>query len=73
MADIMIDLTSRPRKRYTVHRCFYCDNSKFPHGRVIDPTTDIYAKIMEDGSHKCGVCVGEDVKKSLSLFGGSSK
>ena len=67
----MIDLTSRPRNRYEIHRCFYCDHDKFPHGKPIDPTTDRYAKQMEDGSFKCGTCIGEDVKKSLSLFGGN--
>jgi hypothetical protein len=69
--DIMIDLTSRPHRRYEINRCFYCDHKKFPHGKPIDPTTDIHAKPTERGDWKCGTCIGEDVKKSLSLFGGS--
>jgi hypothetical protein len=73
MTDIMIDLTSRPRKRYEIHRCHYCDHDLYPAGKPIDPTTDHNARQMEDGSFKCGVCVAEDVKKSLSLFSGRKK
>jgi hypothetical protein len=69
--DILIDLTSRPRRRYNINLCHYCDHDKFPHGKPIDPTSDKEARQMKDGSWKCGICIGEDVKKSLSLFGGS--
>ena len=69
MTDILIDLTQRPRKRYQIQRCFYCDHSKFPSGRPIMPD-DKNAQVQPDGSHKCGICVGEDAKKLLSLFGG---
>jgi hypothetical protein len=74
MADTLIDITEKGKpRRYQINRCHYCNHDKYPHGKPIDPTTDQYAKKMEDGSWKCGICVGEDVKKSLSLFGGSSK
>jgi hypothetical protein len=73
MTDIMIDMTSRPRKRYQINRCHSCSHDLYPEGKPIDPTTDKHAKQMEDKSWKCGVCVAEDVKKSLSLFGGQRK
>ena len=68
--DIMIDLTSRPRRRYQINRCHYCDHERFPDGKPIDPTTDKHARQMEDKSWKCGICIGGENKKMLSLFGG---
>jgi hypothetical protein len=73
MTDIMIDMTSRPRKRYVINRCHYCDQHKYPEGKPIDPTTDHNARQMEDKSWKCGVCVAEETTKLLSLFGGVNK
>jgi hypothetical protein len=57
-------------KTYT-HRYFYCDHDKYPYGRVIMPY-DKDARVTARGDHKCGDCVREDVKKSLSLFGGGN-
>jgi hypothetical protein len=65
--DILTDKTDK-NKRHTLHRCFYCDHDKYPQGRVIMPY-DKDAKITARGDHKCGVCVREDVRKSVSLFG----
>jgi hypothetical protein len=68
MTDILIDMTSRPCKRYAINRCHYCNHEKFPSGRPIMPD-DKHAQRQSDGSYKCGVCVGEDAKKLLSMFG----
>ena len=68
--DIMIDLTSRPYKRYQINRCHYCDHDQYPEGKPIDPTTDVNAQQMKDGSWKCSECVLEDNKKLLKLFDG---
>ena len=69
--DIMIDLTSRPRKRYSINRCHYCDHDKYGDaGKPIDPTTDHNARKTEKGDWICGVC---QVERSLSLFGGTPK
>jgi hypothetical protein len=76
MPGIMIDIRDRRRtpqikpNRYVIHRCTYCDRDRWPIGKPIDPTTDKQAIQMKDGTFKCGVCIGEDVKKSLTLFGG---
>ncbi|MGA8107090.1 MAG: hypothetical protein WB815_10610 [Nitrososphaeraceae archaeon] len=43
MTDIMIDMTSRPSKRYLVNRCHY------PEGKIIDPTTDHDARKTDKG------------------------
>jgi hypothetical protein len=67
MTDIMIDLTSRPRKRYTVHRCLYCDSSRYPSGKIIDPTTD-KAIQTDKGDYICCYCATE---RMLSLMGGT--
>jgi hypothetical protein len=69
----MIDMTSRPYKRHRTGICRTCDHSKYPNGKVIDPTTDKYARQMEDGSWICGVCIGLENKKMLSLFGGHTR
>jgi hypothetical protein len=69
MTDILIDMTSRPRKRYKTGVCKTCDHSKYPQGKLIDPTTDKHARQMEDGRWKCGVCIGEETTRLLSLFG----
>lgn len=73
MTDIMIDMTSRPYKRYKINRCHYCDHDKYPEGKIIDPTTDKHAKQTEIEDWMCGVCVLEEDKKLLSLFGGQKK
>jgi hypothetical protein len=64
----MIDLTSRPRRRYTVHRCHYCDSSRYPSGKIIDPTTDKQARQTDKGDWICGYCITE---RMLSLMGGT--
>lgn len=69
MTDIMIDMTSRPRRRYQINRCHYCSHDLYLEGKPIDPTTDKHAKQMEDKSWKCGTCIGEENSKMLSLFG----
>jgi hypothetical protein len=51
--NIMIDLTSRPRKRYVINLCHYCDTDRFPSGRPIMPD-DKNAQRQPDGSYKCG-------------------
>ena len=68
--DIMIDMRSRPHKRYKTGVCKTCDHSKYPQGKLIDPTTDKYARQLEDGSWICGVCIADQNTKLLSLFGG---
>jgi hypothetical protein len=70
MTDIMIDMTSRPRKRYVINRCHYCDHDNFPDAKPIDPTIDHNAKKTEKGDWMCGVCVSE---RMLSLFGGGGE
>ena len=32
----MIDLTTKPVKRYEAHVCRYCDHDKYPAGKNID-------------------------------------
>jgi hypothetical protein len=59
-----------PHKRYKINVCHYCSHEKYPNGKPIDPTTDHYTKQTENGDWKCGVCVGEENAKLLSLFGG---
>jgi hypothetical protein len=71
MTNIMIDMTNK-NKRHEVNICTYCNSNLFPRGRLISPN-DRQAKQTEKGDWKCGVCVTEDVKKSLSLFGGPKK
>jgi hypothetical protein len=70
LTEIMIDLTSRQRKRYVINRCHYCNHDKYPNGKIIDPTID--KGIMTDkGDWKCGTCVNEDSKKLLKLLDGN--
>ena len=69
----MIDMTSRPHKRYNINRCHYCDHDRYPEGKSIDPTTDKHAKKTEKGDWICGVCVTEQNSKLFSLFGGQKK
>jgi hypothetical protein len=66
----MIDLTSRPRKRYEIQRCYYCPDH--PAGKPIMPD-DKNAQRLPDGSMKCGTCVISENSKMLSLFGGKRK
>jgi hypothetical protein len=56
MTDIMIDMTSKPIRRYVVHRCYYCDDDKYPNGKIIDPTTDKDAHKTSKGDWMCEVC-----------------
>jgi hypothetical protein len=70
--DIMIDLTPGNRgKRYKTGVCHFCSHDRYPSGKLIDPTTDHNARQMEDGRWKCGVCIGEETTRLLSLFGGN--
>jgi hypothetical protein len=59
------------KKRYKTGVCHYCNDDKYPNGRLIDPATDRNARQMEDGTWKCGVCLAEGNAKLLSLFGGN--
>jgi hypothetical protein len=63
MTDIMIEMTSRPSKRYLVNRCHYCDHDKYPEGKIIDPTTDHDARKTDKGDWICGTCVIEGLYK----------
>jgi uncharacterized protein YbaR (Trm112 family) len=65
-SDILIDLTTK--RRYKTGICHYCDHSKYPNGKIIDPTTDRNAIQMKNGSWKCGVCVLDNMKKLTSLL-----
>jgi hypothetical protein len=69
----MIDMTSRPHKRYNINRRHYCDPDRYPEGKPIDPTTDRHAKKTEKGDWMCSFCIGEENKKMLSLFGEQKK
>jgi hypothetical protein len=73
MTDIMIDLTSRPRKRYETLRCYYCNSDKYPNGKVIDPTTDKTAHKTSRGDWKCGQCLIEDMYKMNKLLNRDDK
>jgi hypothetical protein len=66
----MIDMTSRPHKRYAINMCHYCSHEKYPDGKPIDPTTDKYAKQTDKGDWMCGFCQNN---RLLSLFGGEEK
>jgi hypothetical protein len=66
----MIDMTSRPHKRYNINRL---DPDRYPEGKPIDPTTDRHAKKTEKGDWMCSFCIGEENKKMLSLFGEQKK
>jgi hypothetical protein len=69
-SGILIDMTNK-NKRYRTGICYTCKDH--PNGKVIDPTTDKYARQMETGEWICGVCAGENTKKVLSLFGGQKQ
>ena len=73
MTDILIDLTSRPRKRYSINMCNYChDGNGKSTPKPILPS-DRYARRTDKGDYKCGVCFGEETKKLLNMFGGRQK
>jgi hypothetical protein len=59
MTDIMIDMTSRPYKKYRINRCHYCDRDKYSDGKPIDPTIDQNAKKTDKGEWMCGVCIAQ--------------
>jgi hypothetical protein len=65
MTEILIDLTKK--RRYKVNRCHYCDETKHPGGKIIDPS-DKYARHTDKGEWKCGICVNEESKKLLTLM-----
>jgi hypothetical protein len=67
MTDILIDMTNRNR-RYKTGLCHYCNSDIFPHGKIVDPSTDKNAIQMKNGSWKCGVCVREDFEKATKLM-----
>lgn len=69
MIDILIDKTNR-NKRYKTGTglCHYCRHDIFPHGKIIDPSTDKLARRTDKGDWKCGVCVIEDMKKATKLM-----
>jgi ribosomal protein L37AE/L43A len=68
MVKIMIDMTSRPHKRYRsgIALCHYCRHDLFPHGKMFDVSTDKDAIQIKNGSYKCGVCVREDLRRQLN-------
>jgi hypothetical protein len=66
--DIMIDLTSHPRKRYNTGVCHFCDHSRYPDGKVIDPTTDKNAHMTSKGDWMCGTCSLERLYKMNKLL-----
>jgi hypothetical protein len=61
MVKIMIDMTSRPHKRYR-------SGDLFQHGKMFDVSTDKDAIQIKNGSYKCGVCVREDLEKTTKLL-----
>jgi hypothetical protein len=65
MTDILVDRSrGGGGKKHTLHRCFYCDHSKFPQGKVIMPH-DKYARKTDKNDWMCGVCVNEESKKII--------
>jgi hypothetical protein len=66
-SDTIIDMTDR-NKRYKTGICYSCDHSKYPNGKVIDPTTDKYSRQLEGGEWVCGTCIAQENAKLLSLF-----
>jgi hypothetical protein len=51
----MIDMTSRPPKRYVINRCHYRDHDRYPEGKMIDHTVDHGAHKTSRGDWMCGV------------------
>jgi hypothetical protein len=69
MAKILIDMTNRNKRHVTgTSLCHYCRHDLFPHGKIIDHSTDKNAIRMKDGSWKCSVCLLEDMKKATALL-----
>ena len=69
MAKILIDMTNRNKRHITgTSLCHYCRHDLFPHGKIIDHSTDHIAKQMPNGQWKCGVCVREDFEKTTKLM-----
>ena len=58
-------MTGRYNKRYQTGICYECDRSKYPNGKVIDPTVDKMAQKLDNGKWICGTC---QIERSLSLF-----
>jgi hypothetical protein len=56
---IFVDRTSGKTKRYKTGICHYCDHSKYPNGKIIDPSTDKNARRTNKGDFMCGVCALE--------------
>jgi hypothetical protein len=61
------DRYDKSPRRTLFNRCQYCDHNKYPEGKIIDPTTDMYAKQTARGDWMRGVCVNEEVKKLLEM------
>jgi hypothetical protein len=56
MTDILIDRSrGAGGKKHNLHRCFYCDHSKYPQGKVIMPH-DKHARKTDKGDFICGIC-----------------
>jgi hypothetical protein len=69
MARILIDMTNRNKRHVDgTSLCHYCRDDLFPHGKIIDHSTDKNAIRMKNGSWKCGVCVSEDLIKTTKLL-----
>jgi hypothetical protein len=68
MVDILIDRSrGAGGKKHTLHRCFYCDQSKYPQGRVIMPY-DKHARKTDKGDFMCGQCANEESKKLIDAM-----
>ena len=69
MAKILIDMTNRNKRHVTgTSLCHYCRDDLFPHGKIIDHSTDKLARLTSKGDWKCGVCVREDFEKTTKLM-----
>jgi hypothetical protein len=53
-------MTNRNRRHVTgTSLCHYCRSDLFPHGKIIDHSTDKLARRTSKGDWICGVCVTE--------------
>jgi hypothetical protein len=69
MAKILIDLTNKNKRHVDgTSLCHYCRDDLFPHGKIIDHSTDKLARRTDKGDWKCGVCVIEDIEKVNKLM-----
>ena len=69
MARILIDLTNKNKRSISgISLCHYCRPDLFPHGKIIDHSTDKLARRTDKGDWKCGVCLHEDFEKTAKLM-----